>query len=182
MAEDFKRIPQKSPPAGGMMDVEQTPEQARQEFHDAIEGSNEVLVSIKAAMQLFPDVATLDRSKLTITRRKFIGVADVESVPVEDIKNVTLSRGPLFSSVKIITDILNNGLEDGKPYEIGLFWHKDALELKRMTLGYAMAIHRHIDCSALTLEELREMLYKFGDTRADAQPDKMPSPSTHSAS
>ena len=147
--------PQISPPA----QEQQTPEESREELRQAIQGSNDVLVTATTAFPIFPDTVTVDRAKLTVTKRTFLRSAEVMSIRIEDILNVTATIGPIFGMVKIVSRVLNTD----KPYTVGLFWRAEAMRLKRITQGYVIALQREIDCSALPTEELARMLDQLGE-------------------
>jgi hypothetical protein len=133
------------------------------ELKEAIRGSNEVLAQATTVLTLFPDVLTVDRAKLTITKRNFFRSAEVMSMRIEDILNVTTTVGPLFGNVKIASRVMNEDQDS----TIGRFWRRDAERIKRITQGYVIALQREIDCSALGTRELAHMLERLG---ADEHP------------
>lgn len=136
-----------------------TPDESRHELRQAIRGSNEVLAKATTVLVLFPDNLSVDRAKVTVTKRSFIRSAEVMSIRVEDILNVTATVGPIFGSVKIISRVMNNE----RPYRIGIFWRSDALRMKRIIQGYVIALQRKIDCSNLPAKELADMLDRLGE-------------------
>jgi hypothetical protein len=152
-------IHQESPPAQPQPAPPADPEQTRQELEDAIKGSNEVLATATTILTIFSDTITLDRAKLTVTKRMFFSTAEVMSIRIEDILNVTATVGPIFGSVKFVSRVLNAE----KPYTINHFWREDALHFKRVTQGYVIAMQRGIDCSTLSTTELTTMLDKLGE-------------------
>ena len=155
-----QHVPQESPPAEASEDTRQsTPEESRQELKEAIQGSTEVLITATTALKIFPDTFTLDRAKLTVTNRAFFSTAEVVSIRIEDVLNVTAQVGPLFGSIKIVSRIMSAD----KPYEIHGFWRNDALRAKRITQGYVIALQRNIDCSSLPTNELSKMLEQLGE-------------------
>jgi hypothetical protein len=134
----------------------------KQELKEAIQGSNEVLMTATTVfpMTLFPDTVTVDRSKLTVTKRSFFMVSEVMSIRIEDILNITANAGPFFGSIKISNRVFNNDVD--KPYNVNYFWREDALKLKRIIQGYVIALRKDIDCSALKTKELAVMLDQLG--------------------
>jgi hypothetical protein len=134
--------------------------ETRRELEHAIAGSQEVLSTATTffPFAFFPDTVTLDRAKLTITHRTFFGQAEVMSIRVEDIMNVTANIGPILGSVKITSRVFN--VE--KPYTIDRFKRNDALRIKRTTQGYVIALQRRIDCSSMPCLELAAMLEQLG--------------------
>lgn len=151
-------IRQASPPASDESVKEATPEQTRKELNQAIEGSKDILVAATTTLMMVSDKVVLDRAKLTITKRKFFSVSDVVSIRIEDILNVTMSTGPILGNIEIASRVLNSG-----PYVIGKFWRADALRLKRIIQGYVIALQRNIDCSSLSVRELRRLLHELGN-------------------
>lgn len=137
----------------------------RNELQHAIQGAHEVLCTATTLFPftIFPDTITLDRAKLTVTHRTFFGTAEVMSIRIEDILNVTASIGPILGSVKIVSRVFN--VE--KPYTVGGFKRQDALLVKRVTQGYVIALQREIDCSSLPVHELAAMLEQLGTDAHD---------------
>jgi hypothetical protein len=154
-----KNVDQTSPPAQQMGVLRtMTPEESRRELRQAIQGSKEVLANATTVLSIFPDTLTVDRAKLTITKRSFIRSAEIASIRIEDILNVTATLGPIFGSVKIVSRVLNSE----RPYRAGPFWRHDAIRIKHVTQGYVIALQRKIDCSSLPVKELAGMLEKLG--------------------
>jgi hypothetical protein len=151
--------PQMSPPAQQPQASVSTPFESKQKLREAIRGSGQVLTTVTTALTPFPDTLTVDRAKLTLTRRTFFSTAEVMSIRIEDILNVTTTVGPVFGSVKIVSRVMNTE----QPYVINHFWRKDAVRFKRITQGYIIALQRGIDCSALHSNELAAMLDKLGE-------------------
>lgn len=159
MEEQQSTTTQLSPPVEKTEAKKLSPEQTRKELKQAIQGSTDVLVSANTVLTIFPDTLTIDRAKLTVTRRTFLRSAEVMSMRIEDILNVTETLGPIFGSVKIVSRVLN----PEKPYVIGLFWRREAVRLKRVLQGYVIALQRNIDCSAISTRELVKMLDQLGE-------------------
>lgn len=134
--------------------------ETKRELSDAIHNSYEVLHSASTVfpLSIFPDTVTLDRTKLTIIHRSFFSTAEVMSIRVEDILNVTVQAGPFFGSLHIVSRIMN----PDKPYTITNLRREDALKLKRIMQGYIIAIQNHIDCTPFTTPELADMLNELG--------------------
>lgn len=133
---------------------------AAEELVQAIGDSQDVLARATTVfpLTLFPDTVTIDRSKLTITRRDFFKSAEVLSIRIEDILNVTASVGPIFGSIKIATRFF----DPDKPYTVDHFKRADALRIKRIVQGYLIAKQKDIDCSALSTQELAKTLDELG--------------------
>lgn len=142
----------------GVQDVEK--QKTQEELVRAIGNANDVLVraSTMFPFTIFPDTISIDRTKLTITHRDFFKTAEVLSMSIEDILNVTATVGPFFGSVKIATRFFDRE----KPYTIDHFSRADALKIKRITQGYIIAKQKGVDCSALSTKELTRLLDELG--------------------
>jgi hypothetical protein len=138
---------------------------AEKQLAQAIGSAHEVLATATTVFPftLFPDTITIDRTKLTVAHRSFFSVAEVMSINVEDVLNVTANVGPFFGSLRITTRFF----DPGKPYEVNWLRRADAIKLKRVLQGYILAIQRRIDCSALATKELTRLLDELGQGTPD---------------
>lgn len=137
--------------------------QARQRdaIKKVVRKSHEVLASASTVilpMNLFPDTVTVDRTKITITKRTFFWSAQVVSIRVEDILNVGCSVGPLFGSLTVSSRVMNST----DHFEINYFWRKDAMYIKQLIQGYYIAQHNQIETTGLDRTELLETLLELG--------------------
>lgn len=123
--------------------------------------SHEILASVRTVilpMNLFPDSITVDRTKITITKRTFFWSEQVISLRVEDILNVSCSVGPLFGSVTVSTRVMNST----DHFEVNYLWRSDALYVKQLIQGYYIAQHNQIETQHLARDELIETLLELG--------------------
>lgn len=151
-------VAQVSPPIPEESTRTMTAEESKQELEQAIEGSNQVLFRASTVLAIFPDSMTIDRAKVTITKRSFYRMADVMSMRIEDVLNATCTVGPIFGTVTIVSRVMN----EDQTSSIGRFWRADAKRLKRIIQGYVIALQRHIDCRELGTQELATMLEQLG--------------------
>lgn len=122
--------------------------------------SHEVLASATAVFpfELFPDSVTLDRTKVTITKRSFFWTSEIISIRIEDILNVTTGLGPFFGSLTVASRVMNSVDQ----FKINYFWRKDAIEMKHVIQGYVIAHHNNIDVAHLSKKELISTLAELG--------------------
>lgn len=122
--------------------------------------SHEVLLTANTVfpMTLFPDTVTVDRTKITITRRDFFWSSDVLSIRIEDVLNVEASVGPLFGSLTVASRVMSTT----DHFQIKHLWRHDARQLKRIIQGYVIAQHNNIETSHLSKDELFETLMELG--------------------
>lgn len=130
------------------------------EIANAISSSEDVLCRAKTVfpLTLFPDTITVDRAKVSVTRRDFFMAGEVITIRIEDILNITATVGPLIGSIKITTKYFN----PEKPYVINKLKRADALRIKRILQGYVIARQSDIDMSDISNKELAKHLDKMG--------------------
>lgn len=112
---------------------------------------------------LFPDDIILDRTKITIIKRNFFWSAEVISIRIEDIFNVSSSVGPFLGSITVSSRIMNSV----DHFEIDRLWRRDAIEVKTLIQGYMIAKHNNVELDHLTVEEMIETLQEFGGETGD---------------
>lgn len=123
--------------------------------HQLLAGAQTVILPVN----LFPDSVTIDRTKVTITKRTFFWSSSVISIRIEDVLNVACSTGPIFGSLTISSRVMNST----DHYEIEYFWRKDAIYLKQIIQGYVIAQHNQIETSHLKRDELVKTLLELGN-------------------
>lgn len=134
----------------------------REGLRKIVKKSHQLLASCQTVilpMNLFPDSVTVDRTKVTITKRAFFWTSSVISIRIEDVLNVACSTGPVFGSLIISSRVMNST----DHYEIDYFWRKDALYLKQLIQGYVIAQHNQIETSHLSRDELVKTLLDLGN-------------------
>lgn len=119
--------------------------------HEMIAGAETVLPF------LFTDSITLDRAKITITKRNFFFSADVTSIRIEDVLNVAVSVGPILGSMTVSSRVMNSV----DHYDIGRFWRKDAIRIKKIIQGYQLARQNGVETDHLSCEELAKTLFEI---------------------
>lgn len=134
----------------------------REGLRKIVRKSHQLLASAQTVIlpiNLFPDSVTIDRTKVTITKRAFFWTASVISIRIEDVLNVACSTGPIFGSLIISSRVMNST----DHYEIDYFWRKDAIYLKQIIQGYVIAQHNQIETSHLNRRELIKTLVELGN-------------------
>lgn len=141
-------------------DKGQEEQEKTEDLKKIVAQSHEVLLSANTVfpITLFPDTVTVDRTKVTITRRDFFWSSDVMSIRIEDVLNVTATVGPLFGSLTVASRVMSTI----DHFKINHFWRTDAIKLKHMIQGYVIAQHNKIDTAHLDRSELIETLLELG--------------------
>lgn len=137
-----------------------TEEQRHKDLRKIVSQSHEVLVSANTVfpLSLFPDTVTVDRTKVTITKRDFFWSSDVMSIRIEDVLNVSASVGPLFGSLTVASRVMSTI----DHFQINHFWRNDAIRLKHIIQGYVIAQHNNIDTAHLNKKDLIDTLLELG--------------------
>lgn len=133
----------------------------REGLRKIVRKSHQLLASAQTVIlpiNLFPDSVTVDRTKVTITKRTFFWSSSVISIRIEDVLNIACSTGPIFGSLTVSSRVMNST----DHYEIDYFWRKDALYLKQLIQGYVIAQHNQIETSHLNRRELVKTLLELG--------------------
>ncbi|MBP9667568.1 hypothetical protein KBD87_02075 [Candidatus Saccharibacteria bacterium] len=134
---------------------------ARGSVHDIAERSHQILAAAQTVIlpvNLFPDSIVVDRTKVTITKRAFFWSAQVITVRIEDVLNITTNTGPLFGSLTVSSRVMNST----DHYEINYLWRKDAIYLKEIIQGYVICQHNKIETAHLSRQELVDTLLEIG--------------------
>lgn len=122
--------------------------------------SHEILMAANTVfpITLFPDTVSVDRTKVTITRRDFFWTSDVMSIRIEDVLNVSAAVGPLFGSLTIASRVMSTI----DHFQVKHLWRNDAIRMKQIVQGYVIAQHNNIDTAHLDKKELVETLVELG--------------------
>lgn len=141
-------------------DSQPPPSQIIEELEAVVARANEVLATATTIfpLSLFTDTVTLDRTKLTITRRTFFFSSDIMSIRVEDILNVSASIGLISSTLTIVTRVMSSD----DHFVIKNFSRRDVLRLKHIIQGYVIALHNNIHCDHLSRDDLIKTLSDLG--------------------
>lgn len=142
-------------------DKQRVQQQIKQkDLQKIVKRSHEVLMSANTVfpITLFPDTVTVDRTKVTITRRDFFWSSDVLSIRIEDVLNVSASVGPLFGSLTVASRVMSTI----DHFTIRHLWRNDAIRLKHVIQGYVIAQHNNIDTAHLNKKELLDTLIELG--------------------
>jgi len=133
-------------------------DEAKRRLKDAAQDTDEILVQVSTPFQLFPAVATLNRTKLAIVKKRPFSDTSLLSMPIENLLNVTAEAGLLFGTLKIERQFL----AQSETLRFGFFWRKDALRFATIAQGYVIALQRQIDMSSLSSRELTQTLKEIG--------------------
>lgn len=140
--------------------LESLTQEREQDLKKTVNRSHEILMTANTVfpITLFPDSVTVDRTKVTITRRDFFWSSNVLSIRIEDVLNVQVSVGPFFGSLTIASRVMSTI----DHFQINHLWRNDAIRLKHIIQGYVIAQHNSIETSHLDRNNLVETLIELG--------------------
>ena len=107
---------------------------------------------------LFPDSITVDRTKVTITKRDFFWTSNTVSFQIEDILNVSCSIGPLFGSLTIASRVMSTI----DHFTINYLWRGDAIFFKHLLQGHMIAKQNKLETDTMTRQEMVKTLCDIG--------------------
>jgi hypothetical protein len=164
-ARIFPDTPQQPLPEAATTQQGRSETSDKQKLEDAVEESRSLLVTTKSVFPftLFPDVITIDRHKLTIVYRTFLGVEQTVSVPIENIKNIQADIGPFLGSLTITSDHFINNTQT-----VNYLRRDDAKKIQKLVQGAMVAIKEKINISKIDTEELNKLLSELGEGHIDS--------------
>lgn len=127
------------------------------ELKMTVKQSHEVLTGA-LSFALFPDEIIVDRTKVTIIKRRGFWSTSKISIQIEDVLNVSSSVGIVFGSLTIASRVMSTT----DHYDVHWLWRQDAIDLKHIIQGYAIAKHSGIDMTDLPRDTMVETLRELG--------------------
>lgn len=130
------------------------------ELKKMVRRSHEMLGSARTVfpITIFPDSITVDRTKVTITKRDFFWTSNTISFQIEDILNVSCSIGPLFGSLTIASRVMSTI----DHFTINYLWRGDTIFLKHLLQGHMIAKQNKLETDGMTREEMVKALCDIG--------------------
>lgn len=128
-------------------------------LRDTVKESDHIIVKAETVFpfRLFPTIVSIDRHKLTLVYRRFLGAHQTLSVPIENIKNIQANVGPFFGSLVITSDQFINSTQ-----EVDFLTKADTVKVQRIVQGAMVAVKEEIDISKVDIKKLREHLENLG--------------------
>ncbi len=166
MRRGYMAKPGKKPQVQAETSINQASSEGEGTEHlvDLAEKSHDVLFEADTVFPftMFPDTVTLDREKLTVATRTFFWTAKIISVPVGAILSAEADVGPFFGSVQMTSKYFVRN-----SYSVNFLWRRDAVELQRLLQGYIIAHERKVDCTTISIEDLKTLLNDLGQGVSD---------------
>lgn len=126
------------------------------DLQQAIHDTNEVIAEISLLLPFVLNKLVLTRRKLIFETRSGLGRVQVKTLDVDSLTNVTASISPLFGIIYF------SHSSDDFPPQVGIFWRKDVIRMKRIIDGYVLSRLQKIDTRSIQVSNLIPMLIKLG--------------------
>jgi len=126
------------------------------------EKSRQIIIQVSAVFPFdaFPDTIIVDINKVEIIHRSFFLTESVSRLLYADIRMVTVSSGPLFSTLIIETSLYPKNIDP-----IGYLRRADAIRTCRIIMGLVMCEREKIDVSRISAKHLEHYLDEIGRAR-----------------
>lgn len=137
--------------------------EAIQKLEGIVEKSHNVLCRARAVwpFDLFPDVITIDRKKLTVEHRSFFGVKQTVSVRHSDVTNVQAHVGPFFGSLIITSEHFINNIQ-----KINYLPRGDVMKIQKLVQGMIIAHKEGVEMNGIDDKKLLKLLNELGDSES----------------
>ncbi|MEP7167234.1 MAG: hypothetical protein ABI758_04615 [Candidatus Woesebacteria bacterium] len=111
-------------------------------------------------LDLFPDVLTVDRNKITISKRYFLSTRTTQSIMIKDIMTIVVQEAFLFATLVVVDRLLPH-----QAIKIGPLPKGDARKARWILEGLLISDKEKIDCSKIPTDELVPRLEQIGKTK-----------------
>ncbi len=141
-------------------DSEKTQEKSKQKLDDLVNNSHKVVMRVKNVFPfvLFPDELIIDANKVDIIYNQFFSTAQVRTVLVKDIADVTVETALFFATLRIID-------KSKEEYAISFLKIDDAVKARRILQGILLSITAGIDLTSIDKEEIQTKVEEIGRAR-----------------
>lgn len=138
-----------------------TADEAVHKLEGRVQKTQNVLCRASAVwpLDLFPDVITIDRKKLTIEHKSFWGVKQTVSVRHSDITNVQAHVGPFFGSLIITSEHFINNIQ-----KINYLQRSDVMKIQRLIQGMIIVHKEEVEMNSIDDKKLLELLNELGES------------------
>lgn len=109
---------------------------------------------------LFPDVITVDRNKITISQNFFFFTRSVQSIVITDLLTIIVDETLLFARLQIVDRLFHQD-----PIEVNTLLKSDARKLRWILEGLIIGKKEKIDFTKISNEELLPKLQRIGMTK-----------------
>lgn len=129
-----------------------------QKLNNAIQETTQVLAKAEAVFpfDLSPDAITVDKSKVNIIEKEFLGGEGVRSILLDEISDVIVETASSLATIKIV-EAHNKEIST-----VNKLKYKDANRVRNVIQGLIVAKKNNINLDNIDPEKLPEKLEKLG--------------------
>lgn len=109
---------------------------------------------------LFPDTVTVDRNKVTISKKTFFFTRTTQSILIQDLMTVVVSESLLFATLEIV-----DRMYPQETIIVEYLPKESARRVRWLIEGLIVAQKQKIDLSKIPREELLVKIEKIGKTK-----------------
>ncbi len=132
-----------------------------QKLNALVNADNQALFTFQTVFpfDLFPDRISIDRNKITITKRYFFFDRAVQSILIKDLMTVIGEESLLFATLHIVDRLLPN-----KTITVMNLPKSDARTARRILEGLLISEKKGVDLTTIPNSELVPKLIEIGKT------------------
>jgi len=109
---------------------------------------------------LFPDVITIDRNKITVSKRYFLSTRTTQSMMIKDVMTIVVQEAFLFATLEVVDRMLPH-----QKITVGPLTKDDARMVRKIVEGLLICDKEKIDLSQIPSEDLIPRLEQIGKTK-----------------
>lgn len=110
---------------------------------------------------LFPDIITVDRNKITISKKYFFFTRSIQSIMIKDLLTIVVRESVLFATLEIVDKLFPQ-----ETIHVQYLQKRDTQRLRWLVEGLIVGEKEKIDFTKISNEELVPKLEEIGKTKA----------------
>lgn len=133
-----------------------------QKLADLVDVDHQALLICRTVFpfDLFPDTISIDRNKITISKRFFFYQRSIQSIIVTDLLTIVVEETLLLASLKIVDRLFHQDA-----IEIANLRKGDARKIRWLLEGLIIGKKEKVDFTKISNEELVPKLVQIGKTK-----------------
>lgn len=127
-------------------------ESGKEKIDTLIKTTNNVLISARSMLDIFPDQIDVEATRIILTYRQFL-TTRVHTVDIENITEVLMQKNVLYTNLTFFSRSFVDNTET-----ISKLRNSAALQVKKIIDGLKILSRNHVDASIFTKDELLDKL------------------------
>jgi hypothetical protein len=115
---------------------------------------------------IFPDTLIIDTTKISITKKQLFATEYITTIPLKDLSDVNVQTVYFLASliVRYMPRSSSAGMNNPVEVRVSNLKRGDAIKGKNILKGVLVARAEDIDIAKLSLDEIQDILHKFGQS------------------